>query len=336
MQKTYTRMQPQSWQNQLASAIKNPRELLNHVGLDANSLGYTQTGIKQFPVRVPLAFASRMQQKNPDDPLLRQVFPYLDEDRVDPAYTFDPLEEKQSLVGPGLLHKYHDRVLMISTSACAIHCRYCFRRHFPYEENRQSKLEWQQRYDYIKSNSDINEVILSGGDPLSLADHKLTDYLHTICQIKHVKRIRIHTRFPIVIPDRITQSLFKTLKRTNKEIIFVLHINHANEIDENVSNSIALMNKLGIMVLNQSVLLKGVNDTTDCLIALSEKLIENRVTPYYLHMLDPVAGTTHFNVSEDEAINLIKTMQNKVSGYLIPKLVRENSDEKSKTAINLD
>ena len=324
-------MQPQSWQQQLANAIRRPEDLLKHVGLDVNSLNYTEQGITQFPVRVPLAFANRMQKENPDDPLLRQVFPYLEEDIEDPAFSIDPLKEEQVSVVPGLLHKYHDRVLTVSTGACAIHCRYCFRRHFPYETSNQSSSVWQRRFEYIKANPEINEVILSGGDPLSLADQKLTEYCHEISSISHIKRIRIHTRFPVVIPERLTQALIDLLGNSNKEIILVLHINHANEIDENVSASIARVNDLGIMILNQSVLLKGVNDNVDKLIQLSEKLITNKITPYYLHILDPVTGTTHFKINEAKAMRLITEMQNRVSGYLVPKLVKEVPGDKSKT-----
>lgn len=329
-------MQPQSWQQQLANAIRSPEDLLNHVGLDINCLGYTQKGIAQFPVRVPLAFANRMQKENPDDPLLRQVFPYQEEDKEEPAFTTDPLNEKEACVTPGLLHKYFDRVLTVSTGACAIHCRYCFRRHFPYEDSDQSTSIWQKRFNYINDNHDINEIILSGGDPLSLADHKLAEYCNSINEIKHIKRIRIHTRFPIVIPDRLTQTLIDTLSAAKKEIIVVVHINHANEIDEQVSESLHRLNRQGLILLNQSVLLKGINNNANTLIQLSEQLIANKVTPYYLHMLDPVSGTTHFKVDELEAKSLIKEMQHKVSGYLVPKLVREIPGEKSKVLIDLN
>ncbi len=327
-------MHSQSWQIQFANAIRSPAHLLEHVELGAEALGYSENGIKQFPVRVPVAFADRMQRQNPNDPLLRQVFPYLDEDIEDGRFTHDPLNEAASHVAPGLLHKYEDRVLNISTGACAIHCRYCFRRHFPYQDSGFSHSDWQEKLGYIKSNNAIHEVILSGGDPLSLADSKLQEMFDQLNQINHVKRIRIHSRFPVVIPDRINKELIKTLNRGKKECIVVLHINHANEINDAMIKAIKQMTSQGMLVFNQSVLLKGINNSTETLIKLSEKLIENQIVPYYLHLLDPVSGTTHYEVGETEAKKLIKEMKNRVSGYLVPKLVREIHGQKSKISIH--
>ncbi len=187
---------------------------------------------------------------------------------------------------------------------------------------------------YIKSNNAIHEVILSGGDPLSLADSKLQEMFDQLNQINHIKRIRIHSRFPVVIPDRINKELIKTLNRGKKECIVVLHINHANEINDAMIKAIKQMTSQGMLVFNQSVLMKGINNSTETLIKLSEKLIENQIVPYYLHLLDPVSGTTHYEVGETEAKKLIKEMKNRVSGYLVPKLVREIHGQKSKISIN--
>jgi len=324
-------MQSLSWQEQLAQAIRQPNELLDYVGLMANSIGYSQKSIDQFPVRVPHAFADRIQRNNPDDPILRQVFPYLDEENDCEGYVNDPLAESNVQPAQGLLQKYNSRVLSITTGACAIHCRYCFRRHFPYQNATAIGIHLKESLEYIQSDKSIKEVILSGGDPLTLSDRRLTELCQSLSNIEHIKRIRFHTRIPIVLPARLSEELIKTLVSVGKTIIFVLHINHANEIDVPVINSIGLLQKFNIMVLNQSVLLKGINDTAESLIALSERLVENQVTPYYLHLLDPVAGAAHFNVDEEQAKKLIKEMHQSVSGYLVPKLVKEEVGKAGKT-----
>lgn len=326
-------MQSLSWQTQLAQAIRQPDELLEYVGLMASSIGYSQTAIKQFPLRVPHAFANRIQSKNPDDPLLRQVFPYLDEENKFEGYINDPLAETTVQPVPGLLHKYKSRVLAITTGACAIHCRYCFRRHFPYEDASANGNNLTQSLNYIQSDRSIEEVILSGGDPLTLSDRRLVEICLSISKINHIKRIRFHTRIPIVLPDRLSEELINNLSKIGKTLIFVLHINHANEIDDAVIENINLLNKYNILVLNQSVLLKGINDSVDSLINLSEKLVEHQVTPYYLHLLDPVAGAAHFDVDEQLAKKILKQMHQTVSGYLVPKLVKEESGKAGKTRI---
>jgi L-lysine 2,3-aminomutase len=324
-------MQSLSWQEQLAQAIRQPNELLDYVGLMANSIGYSQQSIEQFPVRVPHVFADRIQKNNPDDPILRQVFPYIDEENDCEGYVNDPLSESNVQPVSGLLQKYNSRVLSITTGACAIHCRYCFRRHFPYQEASANGIHLKQSLEYIESDKSIKEVILSGGDPLTLSDRRLIELCQSLSQIEHVKRIRFHTRIPVVLPARITEELIKTLCKFGKTLIFVLHINHANEIDDAVIRNIKLLRQSKILVLNQSVLLKGINDTTESLIALSERLVENQVTPYYLHLLDPVAGAAHFNIDEQYAKNLIRKMHSTVSGYLVPKLVKEEVGKTGKT-----
>jgi L-lysine 2,3-aminomutase len=326
-------MQSLSWQEQLAQAIRQPNDLLTYVGLIADSIGYSQKSIENFPVRVPHVFADRIQKNNPDDPILRQVFPYIDEEKECEGFVNDPLAESNVQPVQGLLQKYNSRVLSISTGACAIHCRYCFRRHFPYQNASTNGIHLKQSLKYIQSDESIKEVILSGGDPLSLSDRRLIELCQALSQIDHVKRIRFHTRIPVVLPARLSESLIKKISALGKTIIFVLHINHANEIDSAVTKNIKLLNQFNILVLNQSVLLNGINDSTESLIELSECLVENQVTPYYLHLLDPVAGTAHFNVDEQRAKQLIKNMQNSVSGYLVPKLVKEEAGEASKTLI---
>jgi L-lysine 2,3-aminomutase len=326
-------MQSLSWQEQLAQAIRQPNDLLNYVGLKADSIGYSDKVIKQFPIRVPHAFADRIIQNNPDDPLLRQVFPYIEEGQDCEGYISDPLAEANVQPVQGLLQKYNGRVLSITTGACAIHCRYCFRRHFPYQEASATGQHLIESLEYIQKDNSIEEVILSGGDPLTLSDRRLVDLCQSLNKIKHIKRIRFHTRVPVVLPDRLSEIFIKQLATLNTTFIFVLHINHANEIDQAVINNIKLLQKHNILVLNQSVLLKDINDSVRTLIKLSERLVENQVTPYYLHLLDPVAGAAHFNVDEKSAQTLIEEMQKKVSGYLVPKLVKEETNAAGKTPI---
>ena len=324
-------MQSLSWQEQLAQAIRHPDELLDYVGLDASSIGYSEKAIKQFPLRVPRVFANRIQKKNLHDPILRQIFPYLEEENKYEGYINDPLAESNVQPVKGLLHKYNSRVLSITTGACAIHCRYCFRRHFPYQESTNNGEQLKQSIEYIEKDKSIEEAILSGGDPLTLSDRKLIELCQSLSEINHIKRIRFHTRIPVVLPARLTKNIIEKLVETNKTIIFVLHINHANEIDGAVIDNIRLLQQFNIMVLNQSVLLKGVNDNVQSLIKLSERLVENNVTPYYLHLLDPVAGAAHYNVDEQQAKKLIETMHASASGYLVPKLVREEVGKQGKT-----
>ncbi len=326
-------MQSLTWQEQLAQAIRNPNDLLNYVGLMAENINFSQQSIEKFPLRVPHVFADRIQKNDPNDPILRQVFPYIDEEIDCDGFVTDPLEESNIQPIQGLMQKYNSRVLSITTGTCAIHCRYCFRRHYPYQDASTNGVYLKQSLDYIQKDKSIKEVILSGGDPLSISDRKLTELCLSISQITHVKRIRIHTRIPIVLPARLSRELIKQISAMGKAIIFVLHINHANEIDQAVIKNIKLLHQFNIMVLNQSVLLKGVNDSTDSLITLSESLVSNQVTPYYLHLLDPVDGAAHYNVDEKHAKNLIKNMQNSVSGYLVPKLVKEETGKPGKTLV---
>lgn len=323
-------MQSLSWQEQLAQAIRQPIDLLEYVGLTADSIAYSQQAIKQFPIRVPYAFANRIKKNDPDDPILRQVFPYNDEENEQNGFITDPLAESGVQPVHGLLQKYNSRVLSITTGACAVHCRYCFRRHYPYQDSSASGKHWDAALDYIKNDLSIDEVILSGGDPLTLSDRRLTEIFSALATIKHIKRIRVHTRLPIVLPARITNTLLRHITNHDKTTIFVIHSNHANELDKDVANAIKLLHDFGIVVLNQSVLLKGVNDAVAALINLSERLVKNNVIPYYLHLLDPVAGAAHYDVNAEQAQQLINDMQARVSGYLVPKLVKEEIGGTSK------
>ncbi len=312
-----------NWQQQLAEAFTSIEDLCGYLMLSPGDLSVSRLASKQFPMRVPLSFAASMEKGNPDDPLLRQVLPISDELLDYPNFNDDPVGDIQAVVLPGLLHKYQGRVLLINTGSCAINCRYCFRRNFPYHDLQLSKQQESSAIDHIKTHQDITEVILSGGDPLLLSDLRLTHLLDLLGEINHVRRIRIHSRLPIVLPARVTDQLVKSLENSGKQIVIVVHANHANEINGRVVTAFKLLKNRGITLLNQSVLLKGVNDNAVVLCELSEKLFTLGIIPYYLHLLDKAAGTGHFQVPEQEAKRIIKQVQNTLPGYLVPKLAKE-------------
>ena len=322
-----------SWQSELSRAIKDIRSLLDYTGNQASNIDGLDAGHLDFPLRVPQPYASRIERGNPDDPLLRQVLPLsIEKDHV-PGYVTDPLGEASSNIQPGIIHKYKGRVLLILTGACAINCRYCFRRHFPYQENQNSTAEWKAALDYIRQDSSITEVIFSGGDPLANSDKKLQQLTHAIADIAHVDRLRIHTRLPGVIPQRVTGEMLDWLTETRLQPVVVIHANHAAEIDEQVAGALLKMRSRGITLLNQSVLLKGINDDVSVLKSLSERLFEAGVLPYYLHLLDKTQGTAHFNIATQQAQQLIGQLAAQLPGYLTPKLVKEIAGEAAKTPL---
>ncbi|MBV1915479.1 MAG: EF-P beta-lysylation protein EpmB [Pseudomonadales bacterium] len=285
-----------------------------------------------FPVIAPTAYLSRIVKGDPNDPLLLQILPNAAELIETPGYSQDPLEEESSSPAPGLIHKYHGRVLLIASSTCAIHCRYCFRRHYPYQENRFQRNQHQQALNYIRSNREVREVILSGGDPLTLSNKYLQWLVNSIADIPQISTLRIHTRLPVVIPDRVDTDLLDLLSgRLN--IVLVIHCNHSNEIDEEVGYALRKLSKSGITLLNQSVLLKNINDDADTLGLLSHQLFDNGVLPYYLHMPDQTQGTAHFDISEAEACSLMSSLAGVLPGYLVPRLVREQPTSASKTQL---
>ena len=286
-----------SWQECLADLITDPNELLKILDLKPEQLDLSMDVLREFPLRLPRSFANRMQVGNPHDPLLLQVLPQQQELKAFPGFVSDPLAEQQFNPKPGVLHKYAGRVLLMPTSSCAIHCRYCFRRHFPYTENSPDKKQWIDSLQYILADTSITEIILSGGDPLAISDKHLEWLLEHLAAIPHIQRVRIHTRFPVVIPQRITQQLCDLFLRYQLRFVMVLHINHAQELDEEVNAACKKLKEAGVDLLNQSVLLKNINDDPETLISLSERLFTCGITPYYLHMLDKVKGSGHFEVS---------------------------------------
>ncbi len=323
-----------SWQKDLRQVITEPKKLLALLDINANDYLQHFKARQLFPVRVPLPFIERMKKGDINDPLLRQVMPLSSEFIVTDGYITDPLEEHDT-VAEGLLHKYKNRVLMIVKSACAINCRYCFRRHFPYQENSPNKQRWQQALNYITHHTEISEVIFSGGDPLMASDEHLAWLVKQIEAIGHIKRLRIHTRLPVVIPNRITRDLVNLLSQSRLKTTMVFHINHSNEIDDAFINALEPLRDARIPLFNQSVLLKGINDNAETLIDLSEKIFDIGITPYYLHLFDAVQGAAHFDVKEEQAVSIAKEMLATLPGFLMPKLVRETAGKTNKTPINL-
>lgn len=324
----------QNWLKQLANGISDPTSLLQMLEIDPAPWQAGFAARKLFAQRVPRSFVARMEKGNPHDPLLRQVLPLSNEFEVHEGFSHDPLEEQGNEI-PGLLHKYRNRALMIVKGGCAINCRYCFRRHFPYHENKGNKFAWQRSLQYIAEHQELNEVILSGGDPLMAKDDEIQWLVEHIAAIPHIKRLRIHSRLPVVIPARVTEELCQTLASTRLQVILVTHINHANEINHELTTQLAKLKQVGVTLLNQSVLLKGVNDTVDAQVALSESLFDAGILPYYLHVLDKVQGAAHFFVDDQQAKRIMHGVITRVSGYLVPKLTREIGGRPSKTPLDL-
>ncbi len=319
------------WQRQLAGAIRTTGELLEYLELAPATTGIAAdtTG---FPLRVPHAFADRMRRGDPHDPLLRQVLPVAAElDAVD-GFSNDPLQELDSMPSPGLLHKYRGRALLTVTGACAVHCRYCFRRHFPYSDANQGP-EHRSSLDYLETNPDVHEVILSGGDPLTLSNERLTALSAQLSGIRHLRILRIHTRLPVVLPARIDSGLLDCLQQQRMQVVMVIHCNHPQELDDAVDDGLQRLAAAGVTLLNQSVLLRGINDDADVLADLSERLFAAGVLPYYLHQLDRVKGAAHFEVPDLDATRLHRQLRERLSGYLVPRLVREIAGAGSKTPV---
>jgi EF-P beta-lysylation protein EpmB len=305
-------------------------DLLDLGHLAGQLLPNAETG---FAVRVPRGFAARMRRGDPEDPLLLQVLPRTQELDDSPGYTADAVGDLNTRVGAGILHKYASRALLIATGSCAVHCRYCFRRHFPYAQETAAAAGWRQAVEHIRADASIEEVILSGGDPLSLATPKLAELTDALRAITHVRRLRIHTRLPIVLPERVDEELGQWLRGLPWPVAVVLHANHANEIDTPVASACARLREAGANLLNQSVLLRGVNDNVRNLADLSTRLFDTGVLPYYLHQLDHVAGAAHFAVDDERARALVDGLRERLSGYLVPRLVREIAGESCKTPV---
>ena len=322
-----------SWKQVLSGATKDVKSLLTQLNIPLSDLTQRQQACLDFPLLVPQPFIDKMQRGNANDPLLLQVLPQRTELEVVDGFINDPLAEKHSNLQKGLIHKYHGRVLVLLSTGCAVNCRYCFRRHFPYNENRIGKNDWQGILDYVAQDSSIEELILSGGDPLMLSDQQLEKFIKQAEAIPHLERLRIHTRLPVVIPQRITAKFVEILHSCRFDCAIVLHINHSQELDNKLNARLSKLRQASITLLNQAVLLRGVNDTLEAQVSLSKTLFKAGVLPYYLHLLDKVKGAHHFEISEKDAQQLHQQLLLKLSGYLVPKLVREEAGKGSKTPV---
>ena len=318
-----------AWKRELASAVTSSTELLRLLQLE--SLSPASLAHPEFRVRVPRSYLAKMRPGNALDPLLLQVLPRAEESAT--TGLLDPVADLEAMVTPGVLHKYHGRVLLITTGACAIHCRYCFRRNFPYSDASIHPAHWQNALNYIREHNEIREVILSGGDPLVLDDHKLNSLQCALAEIQHVKWLRIHSRLPVVLPSRINSALLDWMQDSRLRITLVIHANHANEIHHDEQRALESLRAAGVTLLNQSVLLHQVNDNAETLIDLSQRLHDCGVMPYYLHLLDKTRGAMHFDVGQQKALDIMREMRARLPGYLVPRLVREQAGENSKTAI---
>jgi len=319
----------------MASAFTCPEELIDHLGLDRSLLPAAHAAASQFGLRVPREYVDRMEKGNPQDPLLLQVLPVGAELELRPGFVLDPVGDLAAAPTAGVLHKYQGRALLITTGACAVNCRYCFRRHFPYQDFSAYLDRWQSALDYLRRDSSIKEVILSGGDPLMIADSRLAELFRALETIPHLSRLRIHTRMPVIVPQRITAHILDELSQTRLNTTVVIHCNHANELTPFVCQMLKKLRNSGVTLFNQSVLLKRVNDDLETQVQLCEALFDAQVIPYYLHLLDPVQGGAHFDVSHKAARRLYQQLLRQLPGYLVPKLVYEKPGEVSKIPITL-
>ncbi|GAA0695893.1 EF-P beta-lysylation protein EpmB [Marinobacterium maritimum] len=321
------------WQSELRHSITDPAQLLSELELPTELLAGALQADRQFALKVPRPYLSRIRKGDPDDPLLRQILPLQQELLEVPGFGTDPLAEAAANKSQGLIHKYTDRVLLVLSGACAINCRYCFRRHFPYGDNQLGGDAWQAALAYIRDHEQVSEVIFSGGDPLATPDRRLARMIADLECIPHLKRLRIHSRLPLVIPQRVTPELVETLGNSRLACTLVLHINHPQEVDDQVRRGLRPLRQAGVTLLNQAVLLKGINDSVAVQKALSESLFTDGILPYYLFVLDAVAGAAHFDISDDEARRLVGELQTVLPGYLVPRLAREIPGRPSKTLL---
>lgn len=322
-----------NWQRELARAVTDPAELLQLLDLPADLLPAANRAAAAFQLRVPRGFVARMRPRDPADPLLRQVLPLDAETRDQGGFGTDPVGDIASLAGDGVIHKYRGRALLITTGACAVNCRYCFRRHFPYADNHAGRRRWRGALERIRADASLREIILSGGDPLALSDSRLGELVAELEAIPQLQRLRIHTRTPIVLPERVDAGLLGWLAGGRLARIVVVHANHPQELDRATTQALQRLRGSGALLLNQSVLLRGVNDDAAVLAMLSERLFSAGVLPYYLHLLDAVAGAAHFEVAERRARAIYRQLAGLLPGYLVPRLVREQAGQASKTIL---
>lgn len=322
-----------AWKVEMSKLLTDPLELCRQLELGPQDEAELRELCEPFSLRVPRPYLSRIKRGDLNDPLLLQVLPRTQELQETSGYKLDPLAEKEFTPVPGLLHKYKGRVLIVLNGSCAINCRYCFRRHFPYQEHQIGQTQWQLILDYIAGDQSINEVIFSGGDPLTSTDHSLSKKVCDLDAIPHLKRLRLHTRLPIMIPSRINETCLDWMESTRLQLVVVIHSNHAAELDDEVKAALARLGSIGVRLLNQTVLLKDINNNAGVLRDLSERLFECGVLPYYLHLFDPVQGCAHFDLDRQEALRIRNELQTLCAGFLVPRLVIEEPNEPNKTLL---
>ncbi len=320
-----------SWSQHLSRAITSLPKLIYHLGLPESLIEQGTEAHQSFKLLVPRPYLSRIEYGNPNDPLLLQILPSATEMQKVLGYNKDPLEEADHNPQKAIVHKYKRRLLVITTGTCAVNCRYCFRRHFPYGDNQLAQAEWQSVIDYLQAHPDVNEVILSGGDPLMMKDALLVKKIRQLEALPQIKRLRIHSRLPVVIPARVTKDMIDWIRASRLDIIMVWHINHANEMDEELAQAAFKLKQAGVTVLNQGVLLKGINDSVEAQVNLSEAVFSAGILPYYMFTLDPVEGAAHFDISVEDAQKLMGKVAAELPGYLVPKLAKEIPGQTSKT-----
>ncbi len=325
--------QATTWHRSLANAVRSGHALAERLGLDPSALGLSADAERDFPVLVPESYVARMRPGDPGDPLLRQVLAVHEETLDVPGFTSDPVGDTDARDQPGLLRKYAGRALLIATGACAVHCRYCFRRHYAYGDDPRTLDDWRPALKTIAADESIREVILSGGDPLTLVDHSLARLVHEIAAVPHVRRLRVHTRLPVVLPDRVTPALLDLFSSGGPTPVVVVHANHANELVADAATAVRRLVTAGVTTLNQAVLLRGVNDTFEAQRDLCERLVDLGVIPYYLHQLDRVAGAAHFETPESTGHAIVARLRTHLPGYAVPQYVREVRGEPNKVPL---
>jgi EF-P beta-lysylation protein EpmB len=323
----------EDWRRWMKTAIRDPRELCRRLELPSKYAARAVRAAEKFPLFAPLGFIARMRPRDPHDPLLRQVLPLAEECDTMPGYSTDPVGDAAAQLAPGLIRKYASRALLVTTGACAVHCRYCFRREYPYDDLPQSEVDWGPALAALADDPTIDEILLSGGDPLTLVDRRLARLVERLAAIPHLRRLRIHTRLPIMIPQRVTAGLLDWLTGSRLSPLMVVHANHPAELDQAVLAALVRLVDAGVPVLNQAVLLRGVNDEADVLEALCRRLVDHRVMPYYLHQLDRVVGAAHFEVPVARGLALVEVLRTRLPGYAVPRYVQEIAGEGSKRVL---
>jgi len=321
------------WQRELRDSIRDPRRLVEVLGLPAELAAEASAADADFPLFVPPSYLRRIEPGNPADPLFRQVWPAAAETESAAGFTDDPVEDAAFALRPGLLQKYAGRALMVVTGACAIHCRYCFRRHFPYDESPPSERVWAGAVEAVRDDPAIEEIILSGGDPLTVVDARLARLAEQFAAIPHLRRLRIHSRLPVMIPSRVNDELLAWLAGTKLTPVMVIHSNHAQELDAEVAAALRRLREAGVLLLNQAVLLGGVNDTADAQADLNLRLIDLGVTPYYLNQLDRVRGSAHFEVSIERGREIMTELRRRLPGYAVPRYVQDQPGAANKVVL---